>query len=109
MPNRKERRRIAKTMNTPQKMERLVDELVKERTADLKKDYNEKLVGYVEVFVVMACYVLELEDIPKERIPQIASRILFNIDSFRTGELAPSDYDIIKKEVESWGVILKWK
>lgn len=107
MPNREQRRKIAKTMNTPQKMERLVDEMVKLRTQDLEKDYQQKLVGYIEVFVVMMCYVLDLEEIPKEQIAQIASRVLFNIDSFRTGELQPSDYDIIKKEVEDMGVVLK--
>lgn len=107
MPNREQRRKIAKTMNTPQKMERLVDEMVKERTKDLKKDYNEKLSGYIEVFVVMMCYVLDIEEIPKDRIPSIAGRVLFNIDSFRTGELQPCDYDIIKKEIEAMGVVLK--
>lgn len=106
MPNRKERRRIAKTMNTPQKMEALVDRLVYERTKDLKKQCDEKLVGYIEVFVVMTCYILEAEDIEIERIPQIASRILFNIDSFRTGELSTDDYEVIKKQVQEWGVKL---
>ena len=105
--NRQKRREIAKQINTPQKLERLVDELVKEKTKDLKKDYNDKLVGYIEIFVVMMCYILDLEEIPKERIPQIASRVLFNIDSFRTGHLEPGDYDIIKKEVEDMGVVLK--
>lgn len=107
MPNRAKRREIAKQINTPQKLEKLVDEMVKERTKDIQNEYNQKLVDYIEVFVVMVCYVLDLEEIPKEQIPQIASRVLFNIDSFRTGELAPSDYDIIKKEVEDMGVKLK--
>lgn len=102
--NRAKRREIAKQINTPQKLERIVDEMVKDRTKELQKDYNDKLVSYIEIFVVMMCYVLDLEDIPQDRIPQIASRVLFNIDSFRTGHLEPGDYDIIKKEVESWGV-----
>lgn len=102
--NRAKRREIAKQINTPQKLERIVDEMVKDRTKEIQKDYNDKLVSYIEIFVVMMCYVLDLEDIPQDRIPQIASRVLFNIDSFRTGHLEPGDYDIIKKEVESWGV-----
>lgn len=105
--NRAKRREIAKQINTPQKLERLVDELVKDRTKDIQNEYNQKLVDYIEVFVVMVCYVLDLEGIPHDRIPQIASRVLFNIDSFRTGELQPSDYDIIKKEIEDMGVVLK--
>lgn len=104
--NRQRRRAIAKTMNTPQKMEMLVDKLVYERTIDLKKEYDEKLVGYIEVFIVMLCYILEAEDIEIERIPEIASRVLFNIDSFRTGELTTEDYKTIKKQVQEWGVKL---
>ena len=104
--NRAKRRELAKKINTPQKLERIVDEMTKERTEEIKKEYHKKLVDYIEVFVVMMSYVLDLEDIPKDRIPQIASRVLFNIDSFRTGELAPGDYDVIKKEVQEMGVEL---
>lgn len=104
MPNREQRRKIAKTMNTPQKMERLVDEMVKERTKDLKKDFDKKMIDYLEVMVVMTAYVLNLEDIEADRISGIVARIMMNIDSFRTGELAPGDYDLIKKEVEDLGV-----
>ena len=104
--NRKKRREIAKKINTPQKLERIVDEVTRERTEDIRKEYNKKLSDYIEIFVVMMCYVLDLEDIEKDKIPQIASRVLFNIDSFRTGELQASDYDLIKKQIEDMGVIL---
>lgn len=102
--NRAKRRELAKQINTPQRLERLVDEMVKERTKDLENDYHHKLVGYIEVFVVMMCYVLDAEEIPQERIPGIANRVLFNIDSFRTGHLEPGDYEIIKKQIEDMGV-----
>lgn len=104
--NRAKRRELAKRINTPDKLEKIVQQMTLERTKDLKEEYHQKLVGYVEVFVVMMCYVLDAEEIDKERIPEIASRVLFNIDSFRTGELTPSDYDVIKKEIEEMGVKL---
>lgn len=104
--NRAKRRELAKRINTPEKLERIVDEVTRERTEDIRKEYNKKLSDYIEVFVVMMCYVLDLEEIPHERIPQIASRVLFNIDSFRTGELVTADYDVIKKEIEDMGVKL---
>lgn len=104
MPNREQRRKMAKKMNTPQKLERLVDEIVKERTKDMKKDFDKKMVDYLEVMVVMTAYVLNLEDVESDRISKIIARIMMNIDSFRTGELAPGDYDLIKKEVEDLGV-----
>lgn len=106
MPNREQRRKMAKKMNTPQKLERLVDEIVKERTTDMKKDFDKKMVDYLEVMVVMTAYVLNLEDVESDRISKIIARIMMNIDSFRTGELAPGDYDLIKKEVEDLGVKL---
>ena len=102
--NRAEKRKLAKRINTPQKLEAIIDRVLSQKENDIKNEYDKKLVGYIEVFVVMMCYVLELEDITKDRIPQIASRVLFNIDSFRTGELEKKDYDLIKKEVESWGI-----
>ena len=104
--NRQKRRELAKRINTPQKLERLVDEYTKESINEIKKDYNHKLVNYIEVFVVMMCYVLDSEEIKKEQIPQIASRVLFNIDSFRTGELTREDYQIIKKQIQDMGVEL---
>lgn len=106
MPNREQRRKMAKTMNTPQKLETLVDKLVYERTKDIKKECDQKIVDYIEVMVVMTAYVLNLEDVESDRISKIVARIMMNIDSFRTGELQPEDYDIIKKEVKEWGVEL---
>ena len=102
--NRARRREIAKQINTPQKLERIVDELVKERTADIIKEYQQRVLDYTEVMVVMTAYVLNLEGYGKKRLPKIMNRVLMNIDSFRTGHLEPSDYDIIKKEMEDLGV-----
>ena len=104
MPNREQRRKMAKTMNTPQKLERLVDELVKERTKEIKEDCNNRILNYIEVMIVMTAYTLKLEGYGKKRLPRIIERTLMNIDSFRTGELEPGDYDIIKKEIEDMGV-----
>ena len=102
--NRAKRRELAKQINTPQKLERIVDELVKERTADIIKEYQQRVLDYTEVMIVMTAYVLNLEGFGKKRLPKIMNRILMNIDSFRTGELTPEDYQIIRKEMEDMGV-----
>lgn len=104
--NRQKRRELAKKINTPQKLERIVEQTIRQKEIDLKNEYNEKLLGYIDVFIVMTSYVLDLEDIPKEHIIKIVNRILFNIDSFRTGQLNSDDFQVIKKEVEEWGVKL---
>ena len=102
--NRQERRNMAKKINTPQKLEQVVERVVREREKELQDIYKQKLLDYTEVMVYMTAYVLDLEDIGKDRIPSIVNRILFNIDSFRTGELLPEDFPIIKKEMQEMGV-----
>ena len=102
--NRQKRRQIARTMNTPQKLEQVVGKAVKMREQEMKKIYQQKLADYTDVMVYMTAYVLDLEEIPKEQIVEIINRVLFNIDSFRTGELLPDDFPIIKKEMQELGV-----
>lgn len=104
MANRQERRKLAKTMNTPQKLEQVVSRVVREREKELQEIHKQKLLDYTEVMVFMTAYVLDLEDIDRERIPGIMNRVLMNIDSFRTGQLEPDDFQIIKKEMEELGV-----
>jgi hypothetical protein len=102
--NRAKRRELAKRINTPQKLEQLVEATTRERTADIINEYRQKIVDYTEVMVVITAYVLNLEGYGKKRLPKIINRILMNIDSFRTGELTPEDYQIIRKEMEDMGV-----
>ncbi len=102
--NRAKRRKLAKQINTPQKLEQVVEATTRERTADIVKEYRQKLLDYTEVMVVITAYVLNLEGFGKKRLPKIINRILMNIDSFRTGELTPEDYTIIRKEMENLGI-----
>ena len=102
--NRQKRRELARTMNTPQKLEQVVNKVVREREKELQEIHNQKLLGYTEVMVFMTAYVLDLEEIDKERIPGIMNRILMNIDSFRTGQLKSDDFQAIKKDMEELGV-----
>lgn len=102
--NREQRRKMAKKINTPEKLEKVVDRVVVEREKEIQKVYKQKLVDYTDVMVYMTAYVLELEGVEKERIPGIINRVLFNIDSFRTGELLPEDFPTIKKEMQELGV-----
>lgn len=102
--NRAYRRQQAKKINTPQKLERVVDEVVRVREKELEDIYNHKLVEYVDVMIVMTAYTLNLEGFGKKRLPKIMNRVLNNIDAFRTGHLQTEDFDVIKKEVEKLGV-----
>lgn len=104
--NRAQKRKLAKRVNTPQKLEEVTDRLVKIRTEYLKNEYNKRIVDYTEVMIVMTAYTLNLEGYGKKRLPKIMKRIMMNIDSFRTGELQTEDYDVIKAEVEKLGISL---
>ena len=102
--NREQRRKMAKRINTPQKLEQVVDRVVTVREKEQEKIYQQKLADYTDVMVYMTAYVLDLEGIEKDRIARIVNRVLFNIDSFRTGELLPDDFKTIKKEMQELGV-----
>lgn len=101
--NRAYRRKQAKKINTPQKLEIVVGEAIKQREYELKKEYNAKIKDYIEIMIIMTAYTLHLEGYGHKRLPKVMHRILANIDSFRTGHLFPEDYDYIKKEVEEAG------
>jgi len=102
--NRAYRRRQAKKINTPQKLERVVDECIRYREKEMQDLYQKKLGEFVDVMIVMTAYTLNLEGFGKKRLPKIMERVLNNIDAFRTGHLAPDDFDIIKDEVKKLGV-----
>lgn len=103
MMNRAYRRRQAKKINTPQKLERVVGEALHIREKELKQEYDEKIKDYIEIMIVMVAYTLHLEGYGHKRLPKIMHRILANIDSYRTGHLMPEDFDFIKEEVEEAG------
>ena len=102
--NRKQRRDYAKNINTPKKLEKIVFGIVKDREEKIIEDYNNRKTDYLYAIFYIVAYVLGNEGFGKTRLPKIMNRILMNIDCFRTGELAPEDFDEIKKEVESKGV-----
>lgn len=56
------------------------------------------------MFYVMA-YVAELHfDLSQEDLVKFMKRVYTNIDSYRTGQLTPEDFDIIKQEMEEKGI-----
>ena len=101
--NRAYRRQQAKKINTPQKLEYVVQNAISIREKELKQEYDKKIKDYIEIMIVMTAYTLHLEGYGHKRLPKVMHRILANIDSFRTGHLFPEDYDYIKKEVEEAG------
>lgn len=74
-----------------------------------KQYYEEELKlaksQYTEIIMTMTAYTLNGRlGLGKTRLPKIMNAIIDNIDSFRTGQLAPSDYDEIKKIVKELDV-----
>lgn len=100
MPNRAERRKIAKQM-TPQHIESVVVDAIKRERAEQKRRELEIL----EVWIVMTAYTLNYKlGLGKKRLPEIIDKIVENIDCFRTGQLKKNDYKEIKKIVKGLGV-----
>ena len=66
-----------------------------------KAYYEEELrvakMQYFEILMTMTAYTLNGRlGLGKTRLPKIMDAIVDNIDSFRTGQLEPQDYDTIK-------------
>lgn len=102
--NREYRRKQAKKINTPQKLENVVGECLRIREKEMKDVYEKKIEDFVDVMIVMTAYTLNLEGYGKKRLPKIMERVLNNIDAFRTGHLMPEDFDVIKDEIKKLGV-----
>lgn len=61
-----------------------------------------------EIFFYMSAYVAQMEfDLEPERLIKFMKRVYDNIDSYRTGQLEPSDFDIIKGEMIDLGLTMK--
>lgn len=107
-------------MNRPSRRKLLKDKVSSENRAEAmkavnialarQKDYYEKELKqskrhYYEMLMVMTAYTLNGRlGLGKTRLPKIMKAIEDNIDSFRTGQLEPRDYDTIKAMVEALDV-----
>lgn len=106
--NRQERRRNARKINTPQKLEELVGLALKKQRQDLTAQFKKEKGDLVNVMIVMTAYVLNYKlGLGKKRLPEIIDSILFNIDAFVTNHLTPEDFVEIREEVKKLGVNVK--
>lgn len=102
--NREERRKAARKINTPKKLEEVLRYNIEEVERKKEEENRKNRMQYIEIILVMTAYTLSIEGYGKKRLPKLIERIKNNIDAFRTGHLEVSDYDIIKKELEEKGV-----
>ncbi len=103
--NRKERRKYAKNINTPQKLETVTSRMVQARTSEIEKYYKQRELEFIDVMVVMTAYTINYKlGLGKKRLPSLMKSIIDNIDAFRTGHLSPKDFDTIKEEMKALNI-----
>lgn len=69
--------------------------------------YMAGMAHEIEVTFNMLAYTLSYKtDYPKEKIQELLRTAYLHIDSFRTHQLLPEDYDTICKELEEQGTSL---
>lgn len=96
-----------------QKMMEMNIKLENEFRKGQAKGFKEGMLQSSEIIFYMTAYVLtnyEKEKIymSRNKIQEIMRRIFKNIDEYRTKQLSPEDYDVIKAEViNDYGIQLK--
>lgn len=111
--NRKDRRKFAKTINTPQKLEGYGANLERRIRAELQKKYDEKfeneLGQSIDIFILTIIYTLHFNEKTKfgnSRIDNFMTDLFATVDMFRTGECNPDEY---MQELEKDGINLIFK
>ena len=59
----------------------------------------------IEIILTMTAYTMNYKlGFGQKRLTEIISAIMLNIDSYRTGQLTPEDYDTIKADLAKKGI-----
>lgn len=94
--NRSERRKAERKYGQEFSMQKYRDEAIEEGRKQA-----------IEIMITMTLYTIDYAlELSEEQLQEIAKRIMDNIDSYRTGQLTPSDYDTIKQELKEKGIII---
>ena len=94
--NRSERRKAERKYGQKFSMQKYRDEAIEEGRKQA-----------IEIMITMTLYTIDYAlELSEEKLQEIAERIMDNIDSYRTGQLTPSDYDTIKQELKEKGIII---
>lgn len=96
MMNRSERRKYAKRINTPQKLEMFSNQmstrLRKEYEIAFQKKYQEDLGNSIDLFLLAIVYTLhynENTEFDNDKIDDFMQDLFVTVDYFRTGEYSP--------------------
>ena len=108
MMNRSDRRKYAKKINTPQKLEmfsnQMNNQLRKEYQEIYEKRYQEDLGNAIDLFLLAIVYTLhynEKTQFGNARIEDFMEDLFVTVDYFRTKEYNPEDY---RKQLEEDGI-----
>lgn len=106
--NRKDRRKYAKTINTPQKLENFSKHMEYNLRKEYQKlyelKYQQDLDNSIDLFILAIVYTLHFNEKTKfgnNRIEDFMQDLFATVDYFRTGEYDPIDY---KNQLEKEGI-----
>lgn len=99
MINRKQKRKYAKSISTPQKLaeyaREIENKLRREYTKYYEKKYQEELEKSISDFILSIIYTLHFNEKTKfgnSRIDDFMKDLLETVDMFRRKEAVPGDY-----------------
>lgn len=98
MSNRAQRRKYAKTINTPKKFEQSMNYALSVERENMRRQIKQNKEDVIEIVLTMTAYTIQYKlGFGKKRLNWIMDKILNNIESFYTGHLTPDDYREIRE------------
>ncbi len=85
--NRAERRRLGRDIKPT-------------TSAEYEAGYKRGMESTTDILFYMTAYTIQYKlDLDKEKLQEIMMAIFNNVDAYRTGHLAPEDFDTIREEI----------
>lgn len=101
--NREERRKVLKSINTPQKFSEALNYGLDRQRRDMQEHFDNQKRQMVEIVMTMTAYTLQYKlGFGKKRLPEIMGAIFNNLDAFTTGHLSKEDYEFIREDLKRY-------
>lgn len=100
--NRQDRRKYAKKINTPQKLEQFAKNFDYRIRKEYEQKYKEDLSNSIDIFILSIIYTLHFNEktqFGNARIKDFMEDLMATIDNFNDGSYSPEEYkEILKNE-----------
>lgn len=105
--NRADRRKYAKTINSPQKLDEFGTKLERYLKAEYEKIYDRKVTRFIETYTVLTAYVLNYKlGLGRKRLPKIINEIMRHVDMVDEGYITIDD---CRDELKRVGIEIRFR